>query len=204
MAQTEQPVVNTQPPKASMTRRKLVRGAFALPAVATVHSGSALATSSSLRCLTNGPHSSSTDVPPVLNKGATEHVIYKRVELAVAKKHVNHQVVYKYYVSYADVKFQADALHVGVNAGFLTTGKLRIFDVGHNSSGLSMVDSNHPAHDGYQLLNDHDRSKLGDSHRKFAVLIFDKTGVEIVGVGKSHLQGHAASQSCWTSFGTIP
>lgn len=34
-------------------RRKLLRGAFAAPAVMTLYSGNALATSSSLRCLTN-------------------------------------------------------------------------------------------------------------------------------------------------------
>ena len=194
MAQTEQPVVNTQPPKASMTRRKLVRGAFALPAVATVHSGSALATSSSLRCLTNGPMN--TEAPDWLNKGTAETITYLRVELAVAEKDTEH----RFYVAWDDVQAMATTLGVGIDSGFLTSGKFKRFREGTNTADSTMLERHQVEADEFVLVSN--REHLPNNKRPMAALIFDKNGTKIVGVGKAQMQGHASTQSCWNSFGT--
>jgi hypothetical protein len=203
MAQTEQSVVNAQPPKTSTTRRKLVRGAFALPAIATVHSGSALADSSSLRCLTNGL--SGLAPPPTINKAIVETPVYLRLELAVAQTANPAAPASRWYVSYDDLQAMANALGVGINISpaVLTPGNFRRYNVGTNKMINPILSRSQIEVDGYSLVDD--LTSLPAGQRRLAALIFDPLGTTIVGVGiTTTTSGHAATQSCWTSFGTIP
>ena len=194
----ERPTQAEPKPVAVNARRKLIRGAFALPAMAAVHSGSALAASSSLRCLGNGLPG--TQAPGLLYFGVPEPsgITYRRVPLAVAKK-VGTNVSgpdYLYYVSYGDVLFAANVPKVGISTSFVTqSSPFRLFSVGTNSvsgSGLASIAS------GYALQ---ERSTLANAMRPFAVLIYNAAGTEIVGAGVTNTAGFAASASCWTSFG---
>jgi hypothetical protein len=204
MAQTEQPVVITQPPKTSTTRRKLVRGAFALPAIATVHSGSALAASSSLRCLTNGP--SALAPPFTISKAAVQTPVYLRLELAVAQTtDPLAPMVRRWYVSYDDLQAMANALGVGINISpAMTPGSFIRFIVNNGTNAMSgPVLTRSGVEVSGRSLVDVNTVPLGQ--RRLAVLIFNPQGTTIVGVGKATTaSGHAATQSCWTSFGTIP
>lgn len=168
-------------------RRRLLRGAFAIPVVATVHSGAALASSSNLRCLGN-----STAVPGVVSTGSTENPIYLRVELGVSTKGGGSGLQTKYYVDGSSVVARATQLHVSVSTLFISTGKFLPFGSGANLSsnmvtGTAITD---PAANGFNYLK---------TSGKFAVLMFSADGKTILGVGATS-GANAATQSCWGSF----
>jgi len=196
----EQPTQAETKPVAVNARRKLIRGAFALPAVAAVHSGSALAATSSLRCLGNGL--AGTAAPAVLYFGSSEPtgITYRRIPLAVAKK-TNAAVPgaeFLYYVNYADVLAAANVPKVAISTSFVTSSLpfwLFNVSVGTNAvvgSRVSAIET------GYALQT---RDSLPNSNRPFAVLIYNAEGTHIVGAGVTSIAGFAASASCWTSFG---
>jgi len=199
----EQPTQAETKPVAVNARRKLIRGAFALPAVVAVHSGSALAATSSLRCLGNGL--AGTAAPAVLYFGSSEPtgITYRRIPLAVAKK-TNAAVLgaeFLYYVNYADVLDAANLPKVAISTSFVTESlPFWLFNVIVGSVGTNaVVGSRVPAIEtGYALQT---RESLPNSNRPFAVLIYNAEGTHIVGAGVTSIAGFAASASCWTSFG---
>lgn len=176
----------------SPARRKLIRGVFALPAVAAVHSGSALAATSSLRCLGNGP--TGPNAPGVILAGTIETPMFLRVELIVAGKDLStSSPLYRYFVAGSKVQAVATARGVGVGP-FITLSTFLLFNISTNTisgSQLTVVTA-----DGYAQITPTPADK-----KYFAVLMFNADGTQIVGVGNSSATDvHAATESCWTSF----
>jgi len=195
----ERPTQAETKPVAVNARRKLIRGAFALPAVAAVHSGSALAATSSLRCLTNGPAGNGTQgqLPGVINFGAATpgNIAYFRIELAVARQGTTEN--YLYYVDHDAVLVAANARRVTISSFSNSANPFRLFNLdGNEITGASQL--NVAAGYTVQAIGN-----LTANNRPTAVLIFSPDGKQIVGVGKvqSNIAGHVATFSCWTSFG---
>lgn len=186
---------NPSPPAAGAARRKLLRGAFALPAVAAVHSGAAVA-ASNLRCLANGPTAASA--PPVIAFGVSETPQYLRVELAVSQKGGGAGAQYRYHVSGVKLYAEATLRGVAVNPSLIGSTSFREFDTALNSiTGASQTEAQVNS-GGWSLL-----ASPANSLRRFAVLMFDSSGTTIVGVGKTTVGtggANAATESCWTSF----
>ena len=200
----ERPTQTEPKPDDVNARRKLIRGAFALPAMAAVHSGSALAASSSLRCLGNSPAGNGENVPGVLDgTSPTQIVNYLRIPLAVTRRvnpNNSNQFQYRYYVAHSDLVLTAAAY----GATFSTTdlvgsNRFKQFDVTTNAfpgSGNGQILNNIET-GGYTLQV---RSQMPPVNQKTAVLIFSIDGKQIVGVGRVTGPGNVATQSCWTSF----
>lgn len=188
------------PPAAGAARRKLLRGAFALPAVAAVHSGAAVA-ASNLRCLANGPTAASA--PPVIRGNQSETPQYLRTNLAVFSKTVGTDTSYRYYVDGAGLHALAAMRGVGVHASLITSAGYRRFRVNASASDYNQIVGSEVLQstietDGWTLQP----SPL-DNRRRLAVLMFDSSGTTIVGVGKTTVGtggANAATESCWTSF----
>jgi len=199
----EQPTQAETKPVAVNARRKLIRGAFALPAVAAVHSGSALAVSSSLRCLGKGPVG--TQAPAVIRFKQPDTNPFLRIPLAVTKKdnpNNSGNFGYRYYVSFADVKEAADARNVEINPGLISLGKFKTFDPSRNEITATGVGQDLAGIQQGNWALIENRTQLADADHLFAVLIFNPEGTHIVGVGRVSIPGHAATGSCWNSFGT--
>jgi hypothetical protein len=158
-------------------RRRLIRGTFAVPAVLTLHTGSALAASSSLRCL------SSTAQQPVPVVGITDTIV--RIELWASSTGD------KLYLKGADVHgIITDPTRVGVNGSFIKKKEWREVTVGSGTVTLGVASTTAPS------------GAVRGS--KFIALRFapgTSVPVQIVGVvdGTSTL-GSAASLNCWLSF----
>jgi len=206
----EQPTQAETKPVAVNARRKLIRGAFALPAVAAVHSGSALAAGSSLRCLTNGLTGSNA---PAVTFPPTQ-VIYLSIALAVFRKPTtaNANVFdYRHYVAGSAVFSARDTIAAAsnstltVNPTFITSESYRRFEVDQNRTSGGIITLGAAQQDGFVLVTDLDASPaVPNLMRPSAALIFDKSARTIVGVGiVAGTEAFAATQSCWTSFGTV-
>lgn len=175
--------------RSATVRRRLLRGAFAVPVVATVHSGAALASSSSLRCLGN-----STTVPSVIPAGQSETTRYLRVQLGyLTKGGGNGLQILGYYVDGNSVLAYANALvpTVGVATSFISAAnQYWKFDIASNSVTGSRLSAT-PAGSSSETY-----SAAGG---QFAVLMFSADGKTIVGVGVTS-GANAATESCWGSF----
>jgi len=200
----ERPTQAETKPVAVNARRKLIRGAFALPAVAAVHSGSALANSSSLRCLTNGL--AGDQAPAVIQLNQPDTNPYLRIPLAVTSR-VNPNsnsgnVQYRYYVSFDDVNDAATARHVGILPNFISSNRFKQFDPSINEITATGNGQKLKAIQQNDWLLVQNRSALPVANQLFAVLIFNPEGTLIVGVGRTTGTGRVATGSCWNSFGT--
>lgn len=207
-------------PKPNSARRRLLRGAFAVPAVMTVHSGSALANSSNpLRCFTN-----TNSVPGVTDSAFTANDSFKRVELGKLDLGGNKA---RYYVDGNNVVAIAAALGVGLDNSFIAANQYRKFNIRDNEvtgkirrkcpelpkssnseQSLSLSEDDDVGDEetlaGFTVMRQSDAlSAVGCSNAyspnggKFAVLMFDAGG-NIVGVGGAG--GNALNGSCWASL----
>ena len=206
----ERPTQAEPKPVAANARRKLIRGAFALPAMAAVHSGSALAASSSLRCLTNGLTGS--NAPAVTYPPAP--VVYLSIALAIFRKprvaeagvfDYRHYVAGSVVLSAASTIASTSGSPLSVDSNFITSGNYRLFNVGQNITSGPIIPLITAQEDGYVLVSDPNASPaVPNLMRPSAALIFDKSAKTIVGVGiVGGSEAFAATQSCWTSFGTV-
>lgn len=165
----------------SAGRRGLIRGAFALPALATVHPGSALAAGSSLRCLVNPPYDT---LPGVVATGTNESPAFRRVELGALIKNGTEEVL-GYYVDGNNVKV------VEPSAAFIGANQWQPFDITANATSGS-IQNTEPTSNGNSASYTRQSGKM-------AVLVYDSNGV-VAGVGDRGETFYAASHSCWTSF----
>jgi hypothetical protein len=177
--------MHTDPAIASSARRRLVRGVFSAPAVLALHSGSALAASSNLRCVQN----QAASMDPV---GAVDGVDqYVRVQLHVQKDASDNILAYYLSGSLVDnVRFGyrkviiAPALP-GVDQWKLVT----VADNGGVALGQDVVLSQPPS---------------TSPASKWVALRFAprKTGgyVDVVGIIDGTGDGSAVTGSCWSSF----
>jgi hypothetical protein len=176
---------NLQEPTVQVSaRRKLVRGAFSLPAVLAVHNGSALAASSNkFRCATNAV--SSNQSLPVSSVTAADTWVrvqrYKRISNNVP------------FVRIADINGIAALLGIAVSIPGVTsaTTVIRWSDGNLQTSDINLFQT-----DGNNLV----------------ALRFDSGGggaspIRIVGIvtsaqssGASPTGTNAITQSCWTSI----
>lgn len=156
-------------------RRRLIRGAFAAPAIMTVCSGSALAGSSSLRCVA---HQANTPVT-VLSLPDSSTVGWMRVQLYTQGSGST------YYVKgSAIVALKAP----GTSTAYMGLSDWQPFNINNSTAGT--VNSASPSNP--QL----------SSPAKYAAIRVDAGG-NIVGVGATG-GGTAIAGTCWTSFTLAP
>lgn len=172
----------------STARRKLIRAGFAVPAIATVASGSALAgTSTSCLARQLNPHTAGT-YRGVIDANSTTDT-FMRVELG-KRVHGNSVTKVSYYVD-------GNNLHtlmthhtpvLAKNTGYaLNKNTYQLFDITTNTEKGSILD----AQPGGNYIA---------AGGKFAVLRFGSDG-RIVGVGtSSNLYQSAVQLSCWSSL----
>lgn len=164
-------------------RRRLVRGAFAVPAVMTVVSGSAFATGSSMRCLANktvgGPggvpaaNPSSVPIASGTVGGPAPADGWLRVELW------HNASTGKYYVWGSDLQVYK---RTG-NSVYLGGSSYQEFDyAGNKTVGGSIADPGGLTRSG-----------------KFAGVQFNSVG-NVVGVGVTSTGTSAVPSTCWSSF----
>jgi hypothetical protein len=168
-------------PRAS-ARRKLVRGAFAVPAMMTLRSGGALA-ATSVSCVANQVSSPAT--PPTVvtsNDGS-----WLRVQLrALVNPGGNIRTQDGYWIQGSDL----NAFVVPGQTPFLNSTQFQRFDIVQNEF-LGSATTTAPAHGGFTL----------QPVNKFVSLQVTSTGA-IVGAGASTVSSpsSAVSGSCWNSF----
>lgn len=159
-------------------RRRLVRGAFAVPAVFTLYSGSAMATASNkLRCV-----ASQAATPRASPAISSMQDTFVRVELSV-RESTTTPGVFRHYV-------EGSRLPVNrAGAGTLpANGSCRQIDLATNtwkSGSTEVLVSSLP-------------SPLSSTSGKFIALRVDNTG-KVIGVGTSTASGTALGTSCWNS-----
>jgi hypothetical protein len=156
-------------------RRKLLRGAMAMPAVLTVCSGSALATSSFGRCLNNALADPVTG--PVTSSASTDNL----VRVALWEQDLGGGVK-AYFVDGSS--FPNPPLITSPVPG---PGRWQPFDLVNNQLTGTSTDVQPPG--------------STQSTDKFVAVRYDADG-EIVGVGATG-GGTAIGQSCWTSFAVL-
>lgn len=163
------------PTPSQAARRRLVRGAFAVPAVMTVISGSAFATASSMRCL-NNKVTNNPGAVPVANGtvgGPAPADGWLRVELW------QQTATGKYYVWGSDLQVYKRTS----NSVYLGTSSYQEFDLaGNKTVGGSTGDPGGLTRSG-----------------KFACVQFNSTG-SVVGVGINATGTSAVPSTCWSSF----
>lgn len=161
-------------------RRRLLRAAFAAPSVLALHSGSALAASSNLRCVSNANASTAPDPAGVV--GAVDG--YVRVQL-YERGNSN-----QWFLSGSSV--QTVAVVGKAFSSFLQSGQWQEVLLGlNNSATLGSISSSQPG-----------GTSLG---AKWAALRFvaNETGagsVDIVGIIDGNSNGSAVAGTCWMSF----
>lgn len=159
-------------------RRRLVRGAFAVPAVFTLYSGGAMAQASNkLRCVAN--QAASPKASPGISSAPDTYV---RIELSV-RESTTTPGTYRHYV---------EGTRLPVNragAGTLpANGSCRQVDLATNTWKASSTEvsvSGLP-------------SPLSSNSGKYIALRVDNTG-KVIGVGTSTTSGTALGTSCWNS-----
>jgi hypothetical protein len=165
-------------------RRRLMRGAFAAPAVMTVWSGAALAASSSnLRCLTN--QIAKPVFPGVTTAPDSSYPSYPRVQLAELRPN-GANAVSTFYVNGATVATLKKS-----PSYTLTTGKWQVFYLASNTDVNGPILTDQPTGNGGSS------SYIANSG-KYAVLRFDANG-DVVGVGAGPTGTSAVAASCWSS-----
>lgn len=159
-------------------RRRLVRGAFAVPAVFTLYSGGAMAQASSkLRCVAN--QATTPMASPVISSAQDTYV---RVELSVRTSTVSPYPL-KYYVE--GNRLPVDRLGAGT---LPLNGSCRQIDLATNTWKAAST----------ELLVTSLASPLSSTSGKFIALRVDNTG-KVIGVGTSTGSGTALGTSCWNS-----
>ena len=166
-------------------RRKLVRGAFAMPAVLTLHNGSALANTSATRCLVNQNSPGSVLTMPATDAADN----YFRYRLWVIKN--GGGVPQSYWIKGADLTAYVRAQQ----APFVTSSQWWQFnpDIGYNTVVGSSATTTAPMPNG---------SGTFDQTGRWVALRVSSTG-QIVGAGASNPgpPGSAVGYySCWQSF----
>lgn len=161
-------------------RRKLVRGVFAVPAVLTLHSGSALAATSANSCLVRQNLSPITNEPP-----ASFDDRFFRYQLLDVRPRGG-GTPQSSWISGADL----DPFKRAGNKPFLGRTYWQQFDPVSNKLVGTPTLSPPPYDSATQEL----------ARGKFVVLQVDKMG-DIVGAGASG-SGSAVGDSCWNSFAT--
>lgn len=159
-------------------RRRLIRGAFSAPALLTIYSGSAMATSSPLRCVIN---QNATPVhPTALTSAPAQSERYARVRVFQGS------VDSLFYVKGYDI-----SLHVkkGVTPYIATNQVQQITP--DSVPGTFRAPKTFPS------------TSIGSLNgvNRWVALRIDPTG-KIIGVVGGGNGGSAIANSCWTSFGT--
>jgi hypothetical protein len=175
----------------STKRRKLIRAGFAVPVIATVASGSALAASSA-SCMARQTASTDTGFYPAVNLGTGD--TYMRVQLGLRTIGGNSS---KYYVDGNKLN-NLLAMHsptLEKSSGYMmSANKFQEFSVLGNEEVGSIIDA----------LPNGQGGSYTDSSGQFAVLRFGSDG-RIVGVGSAPGGGQSAVQlSCWSSLTPRP
>lgn len=179
--------VGTSDPRSA--RRRLLRGAFATPAVLALHSGSALAAASSLRCV--------KAQTPVYPSYADAPDVYLRVQLHALWESVpGASNVLGWYLSGSLVEAARFGYKKVLNS-FLPSGQWMPVELllnGQARLGLASSVAPSPA----------ERFTLGPKWVALRVLP-TKTGgsVEIIGVVDGTTLGSAVTGSCWSSFAVV-
>lgn len=114
----------TKPTTTQAARRKLVRGAFAAPALLTVYSGSALATGSAKRCLVN--QTNSPTMLPVSNSLDN----FLRVQLQQTGS-----TTISYWVRGSDLQIYKKAS----NSVYITSAEWQPFNISTNTAGAKQA-----------------------------------------------------------------
>ena len=121
----QSPVDSPTPQQAA--RRKLVRGAFAAPAIMTVCTGSAFAAASNLQCISNQVNNNPTTVPVA---GALDTWLRVRLRQKGSS-------TISYYVSGADLQI----FKMTNNTVYLSSSQWQLFNLGTNTtSGGAIAD----------------------------------------------------------------
>lgn len=176
---------NAQPSDAKVSaRRRLLRGAFAAPAVMTVATGNALAASSNLRCINNQV----TQAPytGAVTNDTSDGVL--RIQLWALVKNSDGVTVSSYWVKGADVVLYKRS----ANTVFLASNQFQQFVTGSNQltgSATTTVPS---------LVN-----YTFKAVAKYCAVRFDANG-NVIGVGGSGGTGSSVAGTCWNSFGLAP
>jgi hypothetical protein len=171
-------------PEVSASRRKLVRAGFAVPALATVASGSALAATSATCFARQMSRPGVGTYAPVSSSASAD--TFLRVQLGKFTKNGTGEVNY-----YVDGNNLASTLGAAITRHVSYTvspGKFQKFDIVNNVEFPDVL--NGAPNGGTYVANGN----------KFAVLRFNASG-QVVGVGKSTSTGFSAVQaSCWSSL----
>lgn len=164
-------------PATDCARRRLIRGAFGVPAVLTVASGS-VAAASNMNCIvhtTTFPEVATGSTPPA-NDTFIRIRVYKDESVTPQLRYVRGQDVPAPYMAVAA-------------PGFMTATQVWRFNPGNNQTDGSPA--NTPAANTLTATN------------RWAALRFDASG-NLVGVGdggSGGTPGYAVTGSCWNSFG---
>jgi hypothetical protein len=157
-------------PEAQAARRKLVRGAFAAPALLTVYSGNALATSSAKRCLVN--QANHPTMVPVSN--ALDNFL--RVQL----QQTGASPSFSYWVRGSDLQIYKKAS----NSVYLTGSQWQAFNINTNTTGA--VQGSAPT--------------SPSASSKYAAIRFDAHGNVVGVGGGGGAGQTALAGTCWHSF----
>lgn len=158
-------------------RRRLIRGAFAAPAVLTLHSGSAVAAQSVL-CSAKQNNNPVTPVPGVSTSPSDGYVRYQLWALVDGTVVVDD----KYYIQGSD--FGSMQVAVGFRP---TTTEWQEFDIANNTAATTYLGTQ-PSSGTAQFTR----------VQQYAILRIDASGA-IVGVGDG-TSGSATGHSCWCSL----
>jgi hypothetical protein len=176
---------HSDPPPYSSARRRLVRGAFGVPAALALHNGSALAAASNLRCVRAAADAALAD-PPGHTDAPDQFV---RVQL-YAQTDVGGNVV-AWYLSGASVEAVLFGYRKATNA-FLGAG--RWLQVVLQSGGGATLGST-------VLYAQPASTALGPKWIALRFMPRDNGGyVDVVGVIDGSTSGSAVTGSCWSSF----
>jgi hypothetical protein len=188
---------NPAPEAPRSARRRLVRGAFAAPAVLALYSGSAAAMASNLRCVSNQVGAGRKVYPPPI---ATPDR-YVRVRLWSLRKKQGERNGERWFLAGRDL----DALRLNrssVGNTFLRPGEWQEFNPTNQTlvgSKLSSQPAWAPAVNGKQAVAGH-----WDHDGVWVAIRIDATsqGAGIIGVVDGKNAGSAVSGLCWASFVT--
>jgi hypothetical protein len=175
-------------------RRRLLRGTFAMPAVAALHSGSAWAASSSLQCVQQQAAS------PIYPLAANASDMYLRVQLYQlwsGVPNVSGSTMLGWYLSGNSV----EAARFGdrkVNNALLSAGLWKRVQMTNGLARLAPETL-------YAAPGTPDRLVLGPSWVALRVLPVRQHGwrVDIIGIVDGTTAGTAVTGSCWTSFAVM-
>jgi hypothetical protein len=164
-------------------RRRLIKGAFAAPAVLALHSGSALANTSSAECAIN---QIDNPVSPSLTN-ATDN--YVRVRLWTLRKNTGNTQI-RYFVRGSDLS----ALGAYVVNEYLPTGSWRQFDPAAPATQFTSISSTPVWSSSIQGILAQDGPYVAVRFEA------DSMNAYVVGVVGPDTRGSAVTGSCWGSF----